>query len=204
MVYRYRPTLLETAVDDSDPETRGWNVIDRATWARLKELLDLPDTCRLELVNKVRGERASHHRRKNQPQPKPSESREELSRLMSLAGKLSKGLREMDDGGRSAVLMSLKEKADFDWGEEKSLGADRALRNPFDFYDSKPIEKLISDVDHIEQRLARAREIALPWVGRVGGDPELRVFIRNLDFFLVRYFGQGLVRTRRGGSKPRF
>src|SRR5277367_5720658 len=118
MVYRYRPTLLETAVDDSDPETRGWNVIDRATWARLKELLDLPDTCRLELVNKVRGERASHYRRKNQPQPKPSESRKELSRLISLAGKLSKGLREMNDGGRSAVLMSLKEKADFDWGRE--------------------------------------------------------------------------------------
>jgi hypothetical protein len=205
MVYRYRPTLLETAVDDSDPETRGWNVIDRPTWARLKELLDLPNTCRLELVNEVRRERASHHRRKNQPQPKPSKSREELSRLMSLAGKLSKGLREMDDGGRSAVLMSLKEKANFDWGEGKSQGAHRAFRNPFDFFDSKPIERLISDLDHIEQRLARAREIALPWVGRVGGDPELRDFIRNLDFFLLRNVGQGLVRTsqpKRGG-KPR-
>ena len=205
MVYRYRPTLLETAVDDSDPETRGWNVIDRPTWARLKELLDLPNTCRLELVNEVRRERASHHRRKNQPQPKPSKSREELSRLMSLAGKLSKGLREMDDGGRSAVLMSLKEKANFDWGEGKSHSAHRAFRNPFDFFDSKPIERLISDLDHIEQRLARAREIALPWVGRVGGDPELRDFIRNLDFFLLRNVGQGLVRTsqpKRGG-KPR-
>src|SRR5271163_305097 len=79
MVYRYRPTLLETAVDDSDPETRGWSVIDRPTWARLKELLDLPDTCRLELVNEVWRERASHRRRKKQPQPKPpSESREEI------------------------------------------------------------------------------------------------------------------------------
>jgi hypothetical protein len=207
MVYRYRPTLLETAVDDSDPETRGWSVIDRATWARLKELLDLPDTCRLELVNEVWREWASHRRRKKQPQPKPpSESREELSRLMSLAGKLSKGLREMDDGGRSAVLMSLKEKADFDWGEEKSLGADRGLRNPFHFYDSKPIERLISDLDHIAQRLARAHEIAIPWVGRVGGDPELRGFIKNLDFFLFRNVGQGLVRTsqpKRGRGKPR-
>jgi hypothetical protein len=202
MVYRYRPTLFETAVDDSDSETRGWNLIDHPTWARLKELLDLPDTCRLELVNVVRGERTSHHRRKNQPQPKPSESREELLRLVSLAGKLSKGLREMDGGARSAVLMSLKEKADFDWGEGKSPDH-RAFRNPFGFYDSKPIERLISDFDHIEQRLARAREIALPWVGRVGGDPGLRDFIRRLDSFLLRYVGQGLVRTRRGSTNPR-
>ena len=74
------------------------------------------------------------------------------------------------------------------------------------FTNSKPIERLISDLDHIAQRLARAHEIAIPWVGRVGGDPELRGFIKNLDFLLFRNVGQGLVRTsqpKRGRGKPR-
>lgn len=188
-----RPSKLETAVDDRDPESRGWNVIDHGAWERLSGLLKLPASSRPELVAAVWQERVNHRARANHPPPAPNQSRKELGRLRRIASNLLEGLRKSDDGVRSALLLSLRE----------STISGPVFPSQLEFFDSKPIEALDSDVERICNWLARAVEIAGPWHGRRGNDSALRNFVEYLDMFVLCHTGKGLVRTRMPKDKPK-
>jgi hypothetical protein len=188
-----RPTLLETASDDQNPGSKGWNVIDRATWERLSRPLELPESSRLELVHAIVLERAKQRARANHRSPAPSQSRKELARLRRLAKELAKGLREAEEGAASALLAALTEEAINRSG----------FQNLLELYDAKPIEALVADVERIRDRLTRAVEISDPWQGRKGGDSTLRDFVTYLDDFLRRHTGSGLARTSLPTRKPK-
>lgn len=157
-------------------ENLGWD-IDGETWDRLAIPMKLPMEARFELVDMVRFDRANHrYRRTVAPRDPPSQSRKELAHLSKLARDLAKGMKDLRAGAGVAVCHALLES-----------NPPRALLDRF--------ETAVTDAERLRDLLHRAVEIAHSQRGVPGGDRSLRMLVANLDRFLIRHTGKGLVRA---------
>jgi hypothetical protein len=174
-------SLLASSVATTiDPDTIGWDVIDRGTWERLAPPLKLPAEAWLALVKIVYSERSEYRRVKDGPEP-ASQTRKDLTRLQKLACKLAKGLSKMGGGSRSALFNSL-----FDAQPNRSL---------LSFCITEPIDSIITDVERLRDHLGRAIETANGWHSLTGRDRMLRKSVAVLHQYLIHHTRQGLVRA---------
>jgi hypothetical protein len=175
------PTSLLGSVT-IDPETIGWDVIDRETWNRLARLMTLPAEARHDLVSIVRSGQSSYYWAKRQGRESPTRSRKKLDRLHKLAQDLAEGLKEMGSSAGTAVWRSLED-------------AQQPPMSLLGFANTNPIESFVADAERLRDHLARAIEIASGWHGITGRDRTLRKLVEALHLFLIFHTGKGLVRS---------
>ncbi len=190
-----QPTLLGS-LPPADPDTAGWEIIDRATWEKLASLMGLPPAARLDLVHIVRTEQIARGWRGHGPE-RPSDIRKKLKSLHTLAEKLATQLTALGDGARSALTIA-------------SLDEDRFRRSPLlrPSGEPDPLDMEIEAIERWRDRLGRACTVAAPWHAESGPDRSLRLMVAELDALLLRHTGEGLARAsvptkHRGGRAGR-